>query len=67
MLAPELVLNAFELIIEFISFVVWSLFDVTDRVKGSTQNVFAQKCFSCAKSASKVIAPPREMLLSFAI
>ena len=32
---------------------------------GQLGTVFAQKCFSCAKSASKVIVPPKEMLLLF--
>ena len=32
-----------------------------------TIGIFSQKCFSCAKSASKVIAPPKKMLLPFSI
>ena len=41
-----------------------AFFDVTDRVKESTQNVFAQRCYFCAKRANKIIALPKQMLLS---
>ena len=44
-----------------------AFFDVTDRVKESTQNVFAQICYFCAKRAKKIVAPPKQMLLSFSI
>ena len=41
---------------------------MTDCVGGSTQNVFFPKNIKvCAKSVSKIIAPPKEMLLSFLI
>ena len=35
--------------------------------KGSTQNVFAHRFYFCAKRASKIVVPPKEMLLSFSI
>ena len=39
----------------------------TDCVEGSTQNFFWPQSYFCAKRASKIIVPSKEMLLSFSI
>ena len=40
---------------------------MTDRGKGSSQNVFAHRCYLCTKRASKSVVLPKEMQLSFSI
>ena len=44
-----------------------NFFDVTDHAKGSTQTVFSQRCYFCARRVSKIVVPPKEMLPSFSI
>ena len=52
---------------EYISNVAKFLPPSTSISSAQTIIVFAQNCFSCTKSVSKVTVPPKEMLLSFPI